>query len=318
MAQGRFLNKTISLSEKFALLPNDTARLIATWCIPHLDKNGVTYGDARKVRALVVPMLDLTTSQVNEAIAAMNDFGLIRLFNVNGEMWMHWPGFANNQTMSALARERTSFPAPPIDQPQTHQPAQNDDMHSHANASEIQTLANDEQAIASNYMQPHETASNSMLNIKEKKGREIKEKEDIANANQNLPAEKPQSAKPQPPPSNSKPLTYKSKADPRTNHAAIQAIYQITKRMPPLATYDLIIETVGETPDGEKLKRCFAQWVAKGYNPQNISGVLEWYTTNIPEPRKQSQSFAPRQTKGEMQMSNIEAGISAFLAGGDD
>lgn len=173
MAQGRFLNKTISLSEKFALLPNDTTRLIATWCIPHLDKNGVTYGDARKVRALVVPMLDLTTAQVNEAIAAMNDFGLIRLFNVNGEMWMHWPGFSDNQTMSALARERTSFPEPPTEAPAPPPPAEIS-MRPQEIASDAQTLANDEQVITCNSMQPHVNASNYMLNIKESKLSESK------------------------------------------------------------------------------------------------------------------------------------------------
>lgn len=34
--------------------------------------------------------------------------------------------------------------------------------------------------------------------------------------------------------------------------------------------------------------------------------------------KKQTQPFAPRQTKGEMQMSNIRAGIDAFLAGGEN
>lgn len=197
MAQGRFLNKTISLSEKFALLPNDTTRLIATWCIPHLDKNGVTYGDARKVRALVVPMLELTTAQVNEAITAMNDFGLIRLFNVNGEMWMHWPGFADNQTMSALARERTSFPEPPAELP-TPPPPVEAPMQPHVNASDAQTLANDEQAFASNYMQPHVNASNSMLNIKESKLSESKLKEiDAAGKKNDQPKSEPAAAEPE-------------------------------------------------------------------------------------------------------------------------
>jgi len=284
MAQGRFLNKTISLSEKFALLPNDTTRLIATWCIPHLDKNGVTYGDARKIRALVVPMLDLTTSQVNEAIAAMNDFGLIRLFNVNGEMWMHWPGFSGNQTMSALARERTSFPEPPIDQPQPQQPAQSDDMQLHANASDKQTLSNDEQAITCNYMQMQEVASNSMLKRKESKLSESKLNEEIGDESQKSPAKISNSS----PALKNPPVVSKSKADSRSSHPAILAIKQVTNRMPPIVTYDLIIKAIGSEPDAQKLAQCFTQWSARGFNPQNISGVLDWYLSGIPEPRKQS------------------------------
>lgn len=307
MAQGRFLNKTISLSEKFALLPNDTARLIATWCIPHLDKNGVTYGDARKIRALVVPMLDLTTAQVNEAIAAMNDFGLIRLFNVKGEMWMHWPGFSDNQTMSALARERTSFPEPPAEL-QTLPPPVEIPMQPHVNASDIQTLANDEQAITCNYMQMQEAASNSMLKRKESKLSESKLNEEIGDEPQKSPAKisNPSPALKNPP------VASKPKADSRSSHPAILAIKQVTNRMPPIVTYDLIIKAIGSEPDTEKLAQCFAQWSARGFNPQNLSGVLDWYSSGIPERNKPTAQTA-RQTKGDLQMSNLRAGLAAFM-----
>lgn len=307
MAQGRFLNKTISLSEKFALLPNDTARLIATWCIPHLDKNGVTYGDARKIRALVVPMLDLTTAQVNEAIAAMNDFGLIRLFNVKGEMWMHWPGFSDNQTMSALARERTAFPEPPAELP-TPPSFVEAPMQPHVNASDTQTLANDEQAIASNSMQPHVNAGNSMLKRKESKLSESKLNEEIGDEPQKSPAKisNPSPALKNPP------VALKSKADSRSSHPAILAIKQVTNRMPPIVTYDLIIKAIGSEPDTEKLAQCFAQWSARGFNPQNLSGVLDWYSSGIPERNKPTAQTA-RQTKGDLQMSNLRAGLAAFM-----
>lgn len=307
MAQGRFLNKTISLSEKFALLPNDTTRLIATWCIPHLDKNGVTYGDARKIRALVVPMLDLTTAQVNEAIAAMNDFGLIRLFNVNGEMWMHWPGFANNQTMSALARERTAFPEPPAELP-TPPPPVEAPMQPHVNASDTQTLANDEQAIASNSMQMQEVASNSMLKGKESKLKEVKLNEEIGDELQKSPAK----ISNPPPALKNPPVASKPKADSRSSHPAILAIKQVTNRMPPIVTYDLIIKAIGSDPDTQKLAQCFAQWSARGFNPQNLSGVLDWYSSGIPERNKPTAQTA-RQTKGDLQMSNLRAGLAAFM-----
>ncbi len=104
------------------------------------------------------------------------------------------------------------------------------------------------------------------------------------------PAEKPQSAKQQAPPS-------KSKADARSSHPAILAIKQVTNRMPPIATYDLIIKAIGGEPDTDKLAQCFAQWAGRGFNPQNISGVLDWYKSGIPEPRKQSQPFAAYQAE---------------------
>lgn len=104
------------------------------------------------------------------------------------------------------------------------------------------------------------------------------------------PAEISQNAKPQTPPS-------KSKADSRSSHPAILAIKQVTNRMPPIATYDLIIKAIGGEPDTDKLAQCFAQWAGRGFNPQNISGVLDWYRSGIPEPRKQSQPFAAYQTE---------------------
>lgn len=37
MAEGRMLKKNISQSKKLALLKNDSARLLYTWILPHLD-----------------------------------------------------------------------------------------------------------------------------------------------------------------------------------------------------------------------------------------------------------------------------------------
>lgn len=60
----------------------------------------------------------------------------------------------------------------------------------------------------------------------------------------------------------------------------------------------------------------------KGEYPKPDQIVSEWPKFEIGvTARKQTQpfaaTFAPRQTKGEMQMNNIRAGIDAFLAGGD-
>jgi hypothetical protein len=71
--------------------------------------------------------------------------------------------------------------------------------------------------------------------------------------------------------------------DPRSGHKAIQAIRQITNRYPSELLYDEIIESVGESPDEVKLKKCATEWVKKGYNIFNFAWVTDWYRNGIPE-----------------------------------
>lgn len=57
----------------------------------------------------------------------------------------------------------------------------------------------------------------------------------------------------------------------------------------------------------------------KGEYPKPDQIVSEWPKFELGvTAKKTTQPFAARQTKGEMQMSNIQAGINAFLAGGDN
>jgi hypothetical protein len=114
MARGRMLNKSISLSEKFAALPDDTCRLLATWTIPQLDMRGVFYGDPVTVRALIFPMREnITSSRVRGYMIAMHEAGLIQIFESDGRYWQSWPGFADNQVGLRSERENTEYPEPP-------------------------------------------------------------------------------------------------------------------------------------------------------------------------------------------------------------
>lgn len=57
----------------------------------------------------------------------------------------------------------------------------------------------------------------------------------------------------------------------------------------------------------------------KGEYPKPDQIVSEWPKFELGvTAKKQTQPFGARQTKGEMQMNNIRAGIDAFLAGGDN
>lgn len=114
MAKGRMLNRETSLSLKLNALVNDTTRLLATWTIPHLDKNGVFHADPQVVRSLVFPLRqDLSTQEVAAMLDDIERVGLIRRFCAAGRAWQVWPGFEHNQPYLRRDKERTDFPTPP-------------------------------------------------------------------------------------------------------------------------------------------------------------------------------------------------------------
>lgn len=116
MARGRMLNKTVSLSDKFNNLPDDTSRLLATWLLAHLDFRGVFYADAIRVRTQVFSMReDLTTLRVKHCLEAIEAVGLFKTFKARNQVWMFWPGFEHNQINLRKDRESSPYPPPPAD-----------------------------------------------------------------------------------------------------------------------------------------------------------------------------------------------------------
>lgn len=84
MPRGRFISKEISLDEKVDALSNDTARLLFTWLIPHLDCEGRMHGDATTVKSIVFPRRPMHTRTVEKYLKQMEKLGLILRYSVNG------------------------------------------------------------------------------------------------------------------------------------------------------------------------------------------------------------------------------------------
>ena len=85
----------------------------------------------------------------------------------------------------------------------------------------------------------------------------------------------------------------KSKSDPRYLHIAYSAFFSITSRRPNRELVDTIIELIGDTPDTDKLRACYKEWLMRGYN-QNSIKWLEWYRDGIPGiKRNEVKSFRP-------------------------
>lgn len=100
------ISKTISLDEKVDALSDDTARLLFTWLIPHLDCDGRMYGDASLFKSLVVPRRDISLQKIELYLSEMEKLGLILRYSVNGHRYIWCPNFSKHQ--SGLRKERES------------------------------------------------------------------------------------------------------------------------------------------------------------------------------------------------------------------
>jgi len=73
-----------------------------------------------------------------------------------------------------------------------------------------------------------------------------------------------------------------SKADPRTKHPAIQAIFDLTGIHPVKGAYGPLIAVLGDAPNGARLKECYEAWSIKGWKPTNYAWVTDWYAKGGP------------------------------------
>lgn len=126
----------------------------------------------------------------------------------------------------------------------------------------------------------------------------------------------PAATPPPPPEPEPKPVLEKKtniRSDPRSKTPAIQCVYAICdKRYPPKALFDTIIATLGDTPDGHRLRKCRQEWVERGYNGSSWKWLTEWYVTGIP-PRNGAKNGGPP-GYGRKQTGAIETDLAVWEA----
>ena len=105
MAKGRMISKAISLDEKVNALSDDTARLLFTWLITHLDCEGWMHGDAITVKSIVFPRRNISTKKVEKYLKELENCGeksgksgLITRYFVNGNQYLCMKNFEKHQT----------------------------------------------------------------------------------------------------------------------------------------------------------------------------------------------------------------------------
>lgn len=114
MAERRMISKSISVSERVNKLQDTFHMLLFTWMVPHADDFGRLFGSPMKVKALVVPMLDKTLKDVEEALSSLQRAGLIKWYEVDGDQFIQIDKFDKHQT-GLHKRTKSKFPPPPGD-----------------------------------------------------------------------------------------------------------------------------------------------------------------------------------------------------------
>lgn len=65
--------------------------------------------------------------------------------------------------------------------------------------------------------------------------------------------------------------------DPRAHHPAIEAVWKTRGKYPLKDLWDMVIETVGDEPDLERMKQCWLKWRGKGFSSENYGWLTDWY-----------------------------------------
>lgn len=111
MAEKRMLSKVISISEKVHNLEDIFHMLLFTWIIPHTDDWGRLVGSPKKVKSLVIPMMDKTTADVEKALIDLHNNGLISWYEVHGEKFIQVINFEEHQS-GLHKRTKSKIPEP--------------------------------------------------------------------------------------------------------------------------------------------------------------------------------------------------------------
>lgn len=113
MAEGRMLKKVISMSRKLAQLKTDSARLLYTWILPHVDVKGRFSAEPDIVKGYVTPRLTtMTVEKVETCLRDMAVNKLILLYKVNGDSYLEIVKFGEFQTLREDREAPSKIPPP--------------------------------------------------------------------------------------------------------------------------------------------------------------------------------------------------------------
>jgi len=109
VAQKRMIDKKISVSEQVADLSLE-AKLIFTWSIPHTDDFGLLPHSSRTLKAMIVPMEDISMEDFGFHLETIVKAGLFDLFEYKGLKYFRVTKFDEHQTLKRDRKPVTLLP----------------------------------------------------------------------------------------------------------------------------------------------------------------------------------------------------------------
>lgn len=97
MARGRMIDKRIAKSKKLAALKHDRSRVLYFMILPHLDVDGKFTGDPEEIKEDCCPKLKYSILKIAESIIELADFGLLKLYEVDGRPFIKYTKFNDFQ-----------------------------------------------------------------------------------------------------------------------------------------------------------------------------------------------------------------------------
>ena len=113
MAEGRMLKKLVSTSRKLAALKTDSARLLWTWILPHVDIKGRFSAEPSVIKGYIVPRLkSMTVAKIEKYLLDMAANDMILLYNVSSDNYLEIVKFAEFQTLREDRESESIIPPP--------------------------------------------------------------------------------------------------------------------------------------------------------------------------------------------------------------
>lgn len=107
------LKKQISRSRRLGQLKTDSARLLYTWIIPHLDIKGRLEADPSIIKGEIVPRLDtFTTKNIQAYLEDMHRVELITLYKYDGDQFLQLRKFEEHQSLRPDKEAASHIPDP--------------------------------------------------------------------------------------------------------------------------------------------------------------------------------------------------------------
>jgi len=254
MPTWRKLHVKVCESGDIADMPDDFTRLMWVLLPTQLCREGRGIDNPSWVRSRVFPLReDVTLKMVTQALDWFVGRGMIVRYQVADRAYFWVPTFDHYQ--GRRPKEAASeYPPPPTEVMTKSRPSHDQVMTKSSTDIDIDEDIEEEIEIAASAQAPREP---------------------------DPPPEADVGPVPDPKPKTRRKAEPKPR-DPLLDTLAIQAFRAVTERYPKRALFERVVDALGDAPDVPRLRRAYQDWLARGYNPQNVEGWIGWYQNGTP------------------------------------